>query len=231
MAVAFVPASFAAQDFGLSAANRTLAYAAAVGAGSLLVVAVSGEAAAPGTAGVSDSVNGAYAQAGSTVISGQLYLSIWYFENSAAGTPTVTVQPNASTYMGVAIHEYTGVLTLSSLRSASAGASGTSVNPATGNAGSSAGDLVVAAYAEGNGISTDTVASPFTMRCNTLHAAVGEGLGTADDVAAGGNEGATFTLSASVGWTALAAAFKPAAVAFKAAWARGSNQLISRGGL
>ncbi len=222
MAIAFVSGSFAQHEFAGSPSDRTLAYAQAVSAGSLLV-AVIGTFTAGITLTVSDSVNGAWTQAGSYSVGTDTNsrISIWYFENSGAGTPTLTVAVSSTVYVSLALHEYTGCLTSGALRSTvtntEAGSATTSAT--TGTCTATAGDLVVAGYCQGSAlVISNTVASPFTIRADGIYGAVGEGLATADDVNAPGNEGATFTILPAVRWAAIAASFKPSAVTISPWW-------------
>ncbi len=207
MAIAFVSGSFAHSETGNSGSDRTLAFAQAVSAGSLLVCAVAtfNEAGL----GVSDSINGVWTQVGTYITSAGQRLSLWYFPNSAAGTPTVTVSPDGTAYISFAIHEYTGAMTVAPLRSSSTN-TGLSTTPSSGSVTTTAGELSFAAYCQvDTALSSATVASPYTIRENYLATSV-EGLGTADDVAAPGDEAATFTLSNSVNWLAFGASFKAA---------------------
>lgn len=109
--------------FGAQAVNASPATAATTHTATLttsvgdLVVVLVAERDYSGTSGVSGSVNGAYTQAGATVLegAGETRAEIWYFENSGAGTETITVTFNGSTRAGINASRWTGAATSSAL--------------------------------------------------------------------------------------------------------------------
>jgi hypothetical protein len=109
--------------FGAQAVNASPSSAATTHTASLttsagdLVVVLVGERDYTGVSGVSGSVNGAYTQAGAAVAegAGETRAEIWYFENSGAGTETITVTFNGSTRAGVNASRWTGAATSSAL--------------------------------------------------------------------------------------------------------------------
>jgi hypothetical protein len=90
-----------------------LAFSSAVAAGDTLVCVVFGTSSGDAPVSISDSVNGAWSlEAGSwnSDTGYNVYMGIYYFKNSAAGTPTVTVTFGASHEMAFAILELGSVL-------------------------------------------------------------------------------------------------------------------------
>src|SRR5687768_12674598 len=119
-------------DSSSGSTSIVLAYDAAVLSGSLLYAAVAYDAGGGiTTTGVSDSVNGAWTQAGaSDQDEFDNRTEIWYRENSGAGTPTVTVSLSASAgFRQLIVTEVTGAATSSALdKTAHATANSTAVN-------------------------------------------------------------------------------------------------------
>lgn len=211
MAITFVTASFAAQDYASASGARALAYAQNVASGSLLVMGLYTWGTAGTTVTVSDSLNGAWTQAGgyhANPVPANI-MSIWYFQGSAAGACTVTVTPSTTAAIDMMLHEYTGCATTNVLRNTVETADGLDTHPLSGTCTASAGDLVFAMFGQpSTATSSMTVAAPFTLRAN-IPGNVVVGAGSADDVNAGGNEGATWTVNTTVRWTGSAASFKP----------------------
>jgi hypothetical protein len=124
--------------FGAQAVNASPSSAATTHTASLttsagdLVVVLVGERDYTGVSGVSGSVNGAYTQAGTAVAegAGETRAEIWYFENSGAGTETITVTFNGSTRAGINASRWTGAATSSALEDngGATNASGTTHN-------------------------------------------------------------------------------------------------------
>lgn len=194
-----------------SADPRTLALDSGVGEGNLLVVCVStfrNGAGTPTIVTVSDDVNGPHAQAGSYSTTDPGRCSIWFKADCGAGATTVTVTPDAGAYVTIAIHEYSDVVADVSVRS-HVEAIGSSSSPSPGAVTTGQGDLVVAAYGQGNNtVNTTSIAAPFTERENSLNGIIVEGIGTADHFgASAGTETATWTLDRIVAWAAIAVSF------------------------
>lgn len=206
-----------AQEFASAASSRSLAFGSNVVAGNLLRVVVGGFAGGQPaqTVSVSDSVNGAYTQAGSYSRNGNNFTAIFYFIGTAGGSaPNVTVSlvafPGTTTFLTIAleeVHPPGSPVTLDS----SITNSGTSATPSTGTcpvAGS--GESVLAAYSQGTGAgSTTSVSGNFTLENNT-NGSVGQQVSTADDTNASASESCTFTTTIGAGstWAAIAASFK-----------------------
>ena len=102
--VAFVQSRSASPG---SSTTTSLAYNSAVTAGDTLVVFVRVGAAISGVS-VSDSVNGAWTSAINTDTVGDSHI-VGYFQNTASGTPTVTVSWTTSGSIRLGILEYGGV--------------------------------------------------------------------------------------------------------------------------
>jgi len=136
--------------------------------------------------------------------------AIFYAENIAGGTNTVTVSdsiPNNT--LRFAILEYSGVATANSL-DVTAVAQGTGASVSSGNATTTAaGDLILGALMTGSGV-TYTAGSGFTVE-EQVPAAANTKLIAEDQIqAAAGGVAATATLSASASWGAAVAVFKAA---------------------
>jgi hypothetical protein len=204
-----VVGSHAEQRFGVSALARTLAYGGALTPGSLLAVVVS-TFNNNITVTVADDVNGAYTQAGPYAINGAVRLSIWYFPNNASsGTPTVTVTPSASAYVSLAIDEYTGPKTVAPLRASatSTGSGGGSMT--VGPVGAAGTDLVLAGLGTSSTVPLTSVDAPFALITALNATAAFEGIMSACDVNAPGNESAVFRTSGVIGqWAGAIAAFE-----------------------
>jgi len=139
-------------------------------------------------------------------------VAIYYAENIGGGANTVTVSTPMSGNLRLAIFEYAGIATASSL-DGTAGAQGTSANPASGSATTtSSGDLVMGVLATAN-FRTVTAGSGYVIQ-ELVPAAPNSKLivedrrqPTAGPVSAGG------TLNSSDIWGAVVAAFRAAASA------------------
>ena len=126
-----------------AAASINQAFGSAVSAGALLVTGVSGwrspTAFDIGATGVSDDVNGNHSQAvKSAVGTGDgNRAAIHYFENSAAGTPTVTVAAAAGSDNSIeaVCVEYSGAATSSSLDQTQSNVTGSPTDASTGTTG------------------------------------------------------------------------------------------------
>lgn len=208
-APAYVAGSHNANTFGESASAETLAYGGNLTAGSLLVaVVVSYDTGV--TVSVSDGTNGSYTQAGTySAFSTTSYVSIWYkANNTATGTPTVTVTPSGLSYLSISLDEFTGIATTSPVRN-TGNASATSATQTTATVTATAGDLVVAALNEEDDVSVNTMTAPFTL---VTDLATDEGIHTAYHLSAAGNEAATFNMAGSVHGSTIIASFIPATV-------------------
>ncbi len=192
----------------LTIATETLQYVSNVTAGNFLWAIVSTFTTGV-TVTVSDDQNGSWTQAGSYSTNGVNNCSVWFFPNTVGTVkPTVSVTPNTPALVSFAIHEHSGVVTTSPLHSTITNTGSATTSIQTGTCTASAGELVVAGYAQGSiADSSLTVAAPFTLREHKT-GAVGEGLGSASDENAAGSEGATFTINANVTYAAIAASFK-----------------------
>jgi hypothetical protein len=205
--IVFVQGTSAA--FGNSASARSLAFVSNLQPHDLIEVTVA--TFNPGiTLALTDTLSQTYQQAGNYVSNGSSIISKWYVPNTLGGADTITVTPSGLAYMTIAIAEYSGIAPVNPFNSWSLGNTGNSSSPSTGiTAVATPGDLVVGAYCQGTAaLGSDSVASPFNKRADQLNGTTLEGLGTADDLAAAGSEGATFTTSTSVLWAAIAVSYK-----------------------
>lgn len=228
MAFSRITGSHAEGQNGNSASARTLQYGGNLTPGSLLEVTVTTFGTAI-TVTVSDGTNGAYTDSGAGyVVNGSDRISKWFFaNNSSSGQPTVTVTPSATAFVSIAIDEYTGGATSSPVRATSTNVSvGAGTTATTGSVTATAGDLVVTAMSDGNAVAgADSVSSPFSLITN-LGSAVNEGIITAVDTNAPGNENCTFTRASSwsASWIAISVSYKPASAS-----STGAVKLVSPG--
>lgn len=207
MAIAFVQKT--SSESTNSSSARTLAYPSNVAANGLLVVVVATYNNATATVTVTDSQGNTYSQADAYRTTSTTRISLWYAVAGSSGANTVTVTPSASIYMTLGIHEYSGGDTSAPLRSATGQTGGSDNNPLTGTVTASSGDMVFGCYAQPTIVSHSTVASPFTLRMDQI-GLTAIGAASADDVAATGSEGASFTISSgNATWAAIGASFKP----------------------
>jgi hypothetical protein len=199
---------------GLSASARTLQYTSNVTAGSLLTAWIPTLNPAI-TVTVRDDINGAWAQAGGYAVNGNNRGSWWYFKNSAGGSkPTVTVTPSAISYVAICLHEHSVTTPTAVSLDSTVTNSGSSISATTGTCTvSGIGELVLAGFASSSAFSAITVAAPFIAE-NVILGGPGEDGATAGDVAASTSEGATFTLTPTAPWAAMAVSFNTGAVYF-----------------
>lgn len=218
MAIAFVPSSAAIINAG-SGSSKTMAYAAADTAGNFVLIAVATFGSGLTVSSVVDSKGqngvqiGPYAPDGSPTPSTKC--SLWAIPNTAGGATSVTVTLSGSSGgIAVAMLEYSGVASASYLDASTTGHDpNAATSPiTTGTCTTAAGELIVAAFAQGSAnLATCPVSSPFTDRKQALNGGSVMGLCTADDVGAAGSAGATWTPSGSVRYGAIAVSLVPAA--------------------
>lgn len=194
MATARVAGSHAQQmSSGLTSAI-TLAYGGALTPGSLLDVTVALYNSPAVTVTVSDGTNGSYTQIGTYSVYGggvQGNSSKWIFKNNgSSGTPTVTVTPSSSSYVTIALDEYTGMGTAPTVRH-SVNTGFTSFVP-TGTVTAVAGDLVLASCGLDNDL-YDSCNAPFIFSGGIAFDGLNEGYASAYHLSAAGNEACTFT--------------------------------------
>jgi parallel beta-helix repeat protein len=195
---------------GARVTSTTFTLKGHVGAGDLLTGLFTQWDAA-GQVQVSDSVNGPWTRAnGITFSSGKGDVALYYLANSLASTTglTITISASAPTYLSGAVGEYSGVATSAPLdQVAIHSGSGTSVDSGP-TASVAAGELVFGALTANSSPGTVTAGTSqglaFTMRSSysSIYGA---------DIVAGspGTQDARFTISNSVTWYAVAAAFLP----------------------
>ncbi|HEY7291368.1 MAG TPA: putative collagen-binding domain-containing protein [Vicinamibacterales bacterium] len=161
------------------------------------------------TISVSDSRNNTYRRAVQFAenVDGTT-LAIFYAENIAGGSNTVTVTDTQSNTLRFAILEYAGVASSSSLENA-VGAQGTSAAPSAGAIAASAGDLVFGLVSTANPASV-TAGSGFVLR-ESVPANPNTKLAVEDRLATtSGSFSATASLGATDVWGSTVAAFRAA---------------------
>lgn len=138
-----------------TAAGTTLAYSGAVILGNLLTCSV--RVGTPGTSATcSDSVNGAWTQAVIQASSSGERLIVFYFLNTAAGTPTVTITPDAGS-IRLLIEEWSGANLYSPVRATSS-AAGTGTSISSGIVQAALGDLCYGSACNDNVLAADWTA-------------------------------------------------------------------------
>ncbi len=208
MAIARVSGSHAAQAFNDSSSPRTLGFGGALTPGSLAICLVTTYN--PGiTLTVVGSVNGPYIDSGvGYVVNGSNRISLWYVPNNAASTAEdVTVTPSASAYVTPSLDEFTGVATVSPVRT-TASNTGTGGDATTGVVLASAGDLTVFGGVYESGTYT---ACSFTQIANIAPGAVAQSLVESYGVGSGFVQEIFQGLGAGLNtWGGIAVTFKEA---------------------
>ncbi len=200
---------------GAAHTSLTATFSAATTTGNAIIVGVTFGNINP-TITAADSQGNAYAQAVKTYDAGHNQgCAILYAVNITEGASNqVTVNFSGSVaYLGLGIHEYSGVVASSAL-DRTAGATGSGSNPSSGSATTTAnGDLIFGCGVEDSAGSGDTftAGNSFTKRVD-----LGSAAGYADEDEIQGTAGSvavTWTLSPSGrGWIANMAAFKASSV-------------------
>lgn len=205
MAIAFVQSGSAGASGALSISK---AFPSPNTAGNFLIAAVHvfNNGPGPGTITVTDSKGNTWTKAtGSyTYGSGLGTEQIWYCENCAAGSNTVTATcgTSSSNFPGISIAEYSGMLTSSSFDAQNHG-TGTGTSKSSGNVTATGlSDLLIALSDDVTGGSTETPGAGWTLRET---GAFSEML---TRIVSPGTYAYTSTMSGSVTWGAYVVAFK-----------------------
>jgi hypothetical protein len=190
----------------ISGTSLNIPYSSSVGDGDLLVGVFR---TASGTS-VSDNLNGAWTQAGSSGVN-----SLWYLANAKAGATTVSVAATTSGPVRADIAEYSGVAANNALAGASCnGASPTGNAVTTGNTASvNSGDLAfIGMGAFTNPISVTAGISDGASATLRNQQTGSQGTEAIEDVTrtASGAQNGSFHLSGGAGWAACIAVFHPA---------------------
>ncbi|MGC4050554.1 MAG: DUF4082 domain-containing protein [Paludibaculum sp.] len=188
-----------------------LALPSAVAAGNLIVVGVSCWPSAPATVAITDTLGNTYALAGTTrKTSFGAYTGIYYAVSARAGANTVTFKTaTGGSELSMIVAEFSGANAVSPL-DGSAGATGSSATPSSGNmTPTAAGDLVIGV---GTHDSTDVTSAGTGF---TLVAVTNENSSTYQPLAmdykiqaTATAVAATFSLSKSDSWAQAGALFK-----------------------
>ena len=179
-------------------------------AGELLVAVVVTQTAS--TPILQDNQENVWTQAGSTVTSGVLKLSLWY-AIARAGSHQLTVHGDAAdAYIGVCVGLYRGNHQ-SSVLHATASDTGTNDAPGAGTVSLNAsGDLIVlgacGATAAAGAVSLND--ATYTIRQETFSSAAGPKIGLADNSEATSGAAVKWLLAGAMAWGAIAASFKKA---------------------
>jgi len=200
-----------------SALNLTAAFPTSISSGSLIVASVSSWPNKPAATAIKDSHSNAFILAGAIrQTSGKSYTALYYAKNFSLGADTLTYTTSGSSggQMSLAIAEFSGINVSTTPLDASAGGSGSSATPTSGNmAPSVPGDLVIGAGT--HDLSTVTTAGAgFTMIAVATED--GDNHQTLDmeyELLSGTPAvAATFTLAASAPWAQAGALFKAASL-------------------
>lgn len=185
-----------------------------VGAGELMVGWFSQYDAA-GKVGVSDSVNGTWTRAASSLLFGSAGdNALYYLQGSKASTTgvTVTVSSPSATYLQGTVADYSGIATSAALDQMAV-AKGVSATMATGpTTAVGAGDLVFSALVTGgsprSALAGSSQGLPYTARASS-----GSGSAFEEDILAGavGTQVGSAKLGASTDFYAVVATFRPLA--------------------
>lgn len=190
-------------------ASQTLAYVSNVAVNSLLVTVVRGASTLTGIT-TTDSIGNTWTKGTFQAVSGAASLQISWAINTTAGANTVTITPNASSALRIAIYEYSGVATSSPLDAENNNTTGTSTTPAAGSiTPAAANELVIGAVCVSL-TRTFTAGTNFTLE-DQVPAAPNTKLGVEDWIQTTATATtAPQTLSASDTWLAAIAVFKAA---------------------
>lgn len=209
-----VAGSFASQSWDISSAPRSLSFGGALTPGSLLVATFAMYGAGITVSSVADGDNLGWADALAGGVQGPSgdpgSIQQWFFANNgSSGTPTVTVTPSGSAYISLCIEEYTGVETVSPIRTSHSGTGNATGTAPTGTILATDGDLIVAGvnFSGGSPLSVDV---PFTLGATFTAGGITQGLATAYHVLAG-QENCIFNAVTTFGpWSAVGVAYKAA---------------------
>ncbi|MBI5530722.1 MAG: DUF4082 domain-containing protein [Candidatus Doudnabacteria bacterium] len=148
----------------LNTSQATVALASPVTAGNLIVVAISSWPSAPAATAITDSLGNVYTLAGTTrKTSGGAYTGIYYAKNVAGGSDTITFKTaSGGSELSIIVAEFTGANTSAPLDK-TAGATGRSSTPSSGNMTPVAtGELVISAGTHDN-TEVTSAGSGFTL--------------------------------------------------------------------
>jgi hypothetical protein len=187
--------------------TASLTFSAANTAGNFIAVAI--RAGQPNqTFTVTDSGGNSYQKAIEINNGSDDTLALYYAQNIAGGTNTITVSDTIQGTLRFAILEYAGIAASSAL-DVTAAAQGSGTNPSSGSVATTAnGDLLLGAVATSDSPGF-SAGGGYTIE-ETIPAAPGTKLIAEDAVqAAAGSAVLTATLAASDSWAAVLAAFRP----------------------
>lgn len=209
--MSFAVAQSSFNNITTSVTTMTYQYPSAVTAGNLLVCAAVGNSGGTttNTCTVSDDVNGAWTQI--TLVrentTTDLTLFLFYFPNTGAGQPTLTVTTNHASAIYLHVAEVSGALTASPLDGSGIGQASTGGTMSASSFTTTQADFIYCAAVPFNSISSTTGWTQLQF-----DAATSNMYSLFQIQGAAGAEVASFPLSGSVKWWVIAAAgFKPAA--------------------
>jgi len=153
----------AQKDVSSAVASTTLAYGSNVTVNNLLIVVVRGGSALTSIT-ITDSIGNSFTNGTFHAVGGIGSLQITFAVNISTSANTVTITPNASSTLRIAIFEYSGTVTTSPLDAENNAATNTSTTPAANSITPGAdNELVFGSVATGNNFSeTWTPGTNFT---------------------------------------------------------------------
>jgi len=211
MSIAFVQSK--GQGFNNSTSARTLAFDSNVTVGNFLVVAVSTFSGAIPVLTVTDGLGNEYEQF--TVYPpqqvGTARIHLFIVRIAIAGACTVSVDPNGtSVYMGLGIHEYSGVDAITPIESWSSRHQ-TSVTACTAGQvyTNNSGVAIFAAYTQPAGTIAGTAGTGFTKRVDQPNSSSAMTLFTQDKLGVSGDTDTPFTFASAVTQTGVSFGMLP----------------------
>ena len=201
-----------ASNISSSALSLATTFPAALTAGNLVVVSVSGWPNLPAATPVTDSLGNTYSIAGNVLTSSGAYSAIYYARNIKGGSDTVTFRTVASGgQVSMAIAEFAGIDPVSPL-DVVAGTTGSGTTPSSGvMTPTMPGDLVIGSGTH-NGNTVTSAGAGFTLiAVPTEDSNTHQPLAMEYQVLSGTQAtAAAFSLAAGFGWTQNGVLFKPA---------------------
>ena len=192
------------KDGNFNSTSGTATFTTAVTAGDTLFCLVNpiNTTSAAFTLSVADSLNGTWNSAGSFFSAFESQAQLFYFLNSAAGNPTITITTSTSGVVAWAIAEYKNIAAIDVTPTATSTTTGASF-PCPNVTTTMPGDLILCALAYGGNPGTTTVSSPYTLRVTTQTNGTmfGEQIASSATLYTGATFSITFSGSAGYGIT------------------------------
>jgi hypothetical protein len=210
MTIAFVQGN--QQATNNSGSVRSLAFSSNVTAGNFLIIVVSAFTGSALAVTVTDNLGNFYEPLTLFDTGPSAYIKIFFCADCGGGPCTVRVTPSAACYMGLGIHEYSGISDISWIDSwcdqytnvPSTNASG-GIPPIPRN-----GDMLFAAYTQPAGIINGFPGTGFTLRTNLNNSSTAMSLFTQDMFNVNSDTDTPFTFASPVSSVGVAIALRAA---------------------